>query len=141
MPYTITRAQRDALRAEAIAELGEIDTIYLALSNDDFALARRQRGHFEPFMRLLDDLGWELDDARTSFEITMPEVHLAQLADQISHLALGRLDGLAVRALDQSHDAEEARALIALAGVCGELLAQIALAAAGAVAVTQAMEA
>ncbi|MDO8186466.1 hypothetical protein Q5424_17465 [Conexibacter sp. JD483] len=61
------------LRAAAIAELGEIDTIYLALTNTDFAAARRRRGHFEPFMRLLDDLGWEPDDDRTSFEITMPE--------------------------------------------------------------------
>jgi len=46
-----------------------------------------------------------------------------------------------VRALDQHHDADEARGCVALASVCGELLAQIALAAAGAVAVAQAMEA
>jgi len=51
------------------------------------------------------------------------------------------IDGLVLRALDQHHDADEARGCVALASVCGELLAQVALAAAGAVAVAQAMEA
>lgn len=71
MPITITRAQRDAIWADLVADLSAIGDIDIALRHDEWAKARELRTRFEQDMRLLDDLGWGQHDPGEQFALTI----------------------------------------------------------------------
>ena len=72
MAVTLTRDERDALRADVVFELGSVDELGRAARAGTATAAKAIRHLFEEDMRLLDDLGWAEDDERESFTLTMP---------------------------------------------------------------------
>jgi hypothetical protein len=74
---TLSRDERDALRADVLFELTTVGDIAKAVRSGNAAEARRLRVCFEEDMRLLDDLGWEEIDERERFELTMAPEQLA----------------------------------------------------------------
>ena len=72
MAVTLSRDERDALRADVLFELTTVGDIAKAVRSGNAAEARRLRVCFEEGVRLLDDLGWEELEERESFTLTMP---------------------------------------------------------------------
>ena len=81
---TINRSERDAIYQEVLTDLTGVGDIDIALRNDDYETARRYRRRFEDDMRLLDDLGWEPDQDRDEFELTMPPDGLARVLERLN---------------------------------------------------------
>jgi hypothetical protein len=67
----VGRTHRELLRRAAVRDLGAIGDIELALRRGDGATARTLRAEFAPVLALLDDLGWQDDDARETFTVTV----------------------------------------------------------------------
>jgi hypothetical protein len=72
----VGRAERALLHRAAVRDLGAIGDIELALRRGDGATARALRDEFEPVLALLDDLGWEEDDPREAFVVTVDRMAL-----------------------------------------------------------------
>lgn len=64
--------QRDTLYRAVILDLGGLSDVYKMLDRGHGYEARDERQRFEDDWRLLDDLGWDADDRRDRFELTMP---------------------------------------------------------------------
>lgn len=123
MSLTIDREQRDAIHGELVRQLTGVGDVYIAIARDDYADACQLRDRFEAAMRLLDDLGWEPDTARQSFELTAPAGQLVcalrwLFADAV---AQSRLD-----ATDPQDEEGLVERVVIVCDVCGRLLAQIA---------------
>jgi hypothetical protein len=69
MAITLTRKQRDAIRDEIITDLSALGDFALVFDQGDYQEAERYRARFEDGLTLLDDLGWEPDDFRETFEL------------------------------------------------------------------------
>lgn len=82
MTVTINPEQRDALYGWIKCELNGLGDVEICLERGDIAEAKRQRGRFARIFTLLDDLGWEPDDHRSSYELQMEQ---PQLAAMIGH--------------------------------------------------------
>ena len=120
---TINSAQRDAIYAEAILALSGTGDIRIELDNGDFVSARRHRRRFEDMMRLLDDIGWEPDQDRDEFELTMDGVDLAAVVSYLIDQTGAILRTHIVEPIEQAPDAERSvRAQTAF----GSILAQLA---------------
>jgi hypothetical protein len=79
MPITISADQRNALYDLLLDHLNAIGDVWTALRKGNVADAARLGGWYADEMRLLDDLGSGKRSERTSFELTMPPVHLKRL--------------------------------------------------------------
>ncbi|MGE5281974.1 MAG: hypothetical protein ACM3N0_06580 [Chloroflexota bacterium] len=100
---TIDRAQRDGLYELIRNHLGAIGDIWIALEKDEeYMLAERLGLEFGEDFRLLADIGWDPDDDRQSFELTMEAHDLME--------ALRRLHGEAEHVLAGSRAEREAAA-------------------------------
>lgn len=92
---TITREQRDGIYELVRNHLGAIGDIWIAFEQDkEFVLAERLGLEFGEDLRLLQDIGWEPNDGRERFELTMPLHDLMEL--------LQRLHGEAAHVLIES---------------------------------------
>jgi hypothetical protein len=77
-PLTLDRAQRDALQRLVMdLELGEWAARGFALDAPDPDAQQARRRRIECAFALLDDLGWDTEDAREVFEVR-PHEHLAE---------------------------------------------------------------
>ena len=129
MPGTTTiidKDRRDGLYELVRNHLGGIGDIWIALEKDgEYMLAERMGIEFSEDFRLLADLGWEPQDKREQFELTM-EVHdLSELLTRLRDEAIGVLDGTASMHL-QREEEERAQALYQGAKqTCEELLARL----------------
>lgn len=95
MAVTLTREQRDALRADLLLEVSALTCdISLMLKKDRPSDAEGFCRHLVDDARLLDDLGWEEADARESFPLTMPPERLEPLLRRLEGVALEDLDHL-----------------------------------------------
>jgi len=123
---TIDKDQRDGLYELVRNHLGGIGDIWLALEQDgEYELAERMGIEFGEDFRLLQDLGWEPKDKRSSFELTMEAHDLAELLTRLRGEAIGVLDGTASMHL-QREEEERAQALYQGAKrTCEELLARL----------------
>lgn len=83
MAITISRGQRDAIHKEIALDLSGLTDLWTEFGRGEFERARELRRRFERDMRLLDDLGWEPEQDRDEFELTM---EAADLAAAIVHL-------------------------------------------------------
>ena len=83
MAVTIDREQRDAIYEEVLTDLTGVGDIWIALDGADYEKAREYRRRFERDMRLLDDLGWDRDDARNEYVLSMAA---PLLTETIRHL-------------------------------------------------------
>jgi hypothetical protein len=100
---TIDRAQRDGLYELIRNHLGAIGDIWIALEKDEeYMLAERLGLEFGEDFCLLADIGWDPDDRRQSFELTMEAHDLME--------ALRRLHGEAEHVLAGSRTEREAAA-------------------------------
>lgn len=123
---TIDKDQRDGLYELVRNHLGGIGDIWLALEQDgEYELAERMGIEFSEDFRLLADLGWEPQDKRSSFDLTMEAHDLAELLTRLRGEAIGVLDGTASMHL-QREEEERAQALYRGAKkTCEELLARL----------------
>ena len=100
---TIDRDQRDGLYELVRNHLGSIEDFWVALERTrDFATAERLGLEFAEDFRLLEDIGWDEDESRETFELTTPPHDLMEL--------LRRLHGEAEHVLvgsDTERDAAE----------------------------------
>ena len=120
---TINRSERDAIYQEVLTDLTGVGDIDIALRNDDYETARRDRRRCEDDMRLLDDLGWVPDQDRDEFELTMPPDGLARVLERLNASAGATLHSHIVEPNEQREIAE--RALRAQTAY-GNVLAQLA---------------
>jgi hypothetical protein len=99
---TINRDQRDGIYELVRNHLGGIGDIWIALEeNKDFATAERLGLEFGEDFRLLADIGWQSDENRVDFELTMPPHDLMEV--------LGRLHDEAERLLTESPGERQSR--------------------------------
>jgi len=70
---TINREQRDGLYELIRNHLGSVGDLWDALERDkDFAKAARLGLEFSEDFELLEDIGWDEDEGRERFDLTMP---------------------------------------------------------------------
>ena len=99
---TIDRDQRDGLYELIRNHLGAIGDVWIALEdNEDFATAERLGIEFGEDFHLLADIGWQPNDDREAFELTMPTHDLMEV--------LKRLHGEAERVLLESGTERESK--------------------------------
>ena len=84
---TINRQQRDAIYGELMVDLSSLGDLYLFLHDRDYNKAREYRRRHEQNLRLLDDLGWEVEPDRDEFEITMEPGALADTLRRLNETA------------------------------------------------------
>jgi hypothetical protein len=97
---TLTRHQRDTLYQEAVSAM-DTGVIELLLRRDQGEGAREAADSARLWMQLLDDLGWERDDPRDRFPLTVPDDELLpvirrvveQIDAELAAVARGDADG------------------------------------------------
>jgi hypothetical protein len=96
---TIDRHQRDGLYELIRNHLGSVGDLWRALEDEkDFAKAERLGHQFAEDIRLLADIGWEVEDDRESFELTMPPQELTPALMRLHDEAAAVLSGSEGRA-------------------------------------------
>ncbi len=81
---TITKAQRDGIYELVCNHLYGIEDLWIALGRSrDYSTAERLGIEFGEDFRLLADIGWNPDEERDSFELTMPLHDLAELLNRL----------------------------------------------------------
>jgi hypothetical protein len=83
----LNREQRDAIYGELALDLSGTGDIRISVDGEDYDAARRLRRRYEDDMRLLDDLGWEPEQDRDEFEITMDHDDLARVLRRLNRSA------------------------------------------------------
>lgn len=83
----LNREQRDAIYGELVLDLSGTGDIRINLDGEDYDAARRLRRRYEDDMRLLDNLGWESEQDRDEFEITMDHDELARVLQRLNRSA------------------------------------------------------
>jgi hypothetical protein len=76
--HTLTRRERDAVRETVIWTItsGCSDLEMSLAQHQDYRAARRLWRQLEDAVALLDDLGWDPDDRREVFELSLPRKRL-----------------------------------------------------------------
>jgi hypothetical protein len=120
---TINREQRNAIYEEILTELTGSGDIWAELQAGGYEAARRTRDRLSDDMRLLDDLGWEPEPDRETFELTMDPPDLARALRVLSDNARATLSEHVTRPVEEADLAQ--RALIAQTAY-GSVLAQLA---------------
>lgn len=69
---TISREQRDPLHRLVTQHISGIGDVDMKLSAGDFAAADRLGLEYSEDIRMLDDLGWNPEDPRQFFDLTLP---------------------------------------------------------------------
>jgi hypothetical protein len=94
MPSTtieISHEQRRPLHRLVTQHISGIGDVYLMIEHGDFATAERFGLEFGEDIRMLNDLGWDPDDARDSYALTQPR---HELIEALKRLRLDAEDGL-----------------------------------------------
>jgi hypothetical protein len=81
---TISRQQRDGLYELVRNDLGSVGDLFDALETEkDYGAAERLGIEFGEDFRLLQDLGWRPDEARETFELTIPPHDLMEVLQRL----------------------------------------------------------
>jgi hypothetical protein len=88
---TISREHREALHMAVLADLIDVNDIGTSIVSGRMSEARQGRDRFVRDMRLLDDLGWEAEDERKRFAMTMPAIDLEQMMGYLDAIARAQL--------------------------------------------------
>jgi hypothetical protein len=83
MAISISREQREAIYQEVVLDLNGLTDLWTEFEAGNYERAKELRQRFVFDMRLLDDLGWEPEQAGDEFALTMDGVDLAWV---VSHL-------------------------------------------------------
>ena len=118
---TITREQRQPLHRLVTQHISGIGDVDMKLSADDFAAAERLGLEYSEDIRMLNDLGWDPDDERESFDLTLPQHDLMEALKRLRHDAE---DGLSEKEEQRAREeADEVKAYFERAlDVCRELI-------------------
>jgi len=123
MDVTIGRRERDALWELTFTLLASVGDIFSAVDAGRVSEARELRLRFWDLMRLLDDIGWAVEDLGEEFALTMePEAlmrALLHLNERASVLLRDHAEGRGI-------DPELLRAAAAGCSACGTLLVLLA---------------
>ena len=123
---TITREQRDGIYELVRNHLGAIGDIWIAFEQDkEFVLAERLGLEFGEDFRLLQDIGWEPNDSRERFELTMPIHDLMELLQRLHGEAAQVLIESGAEAQASREDAETKRRFQLGHGACEKVLADL----------------
>jgi hypothetical protein len=125
MPSTtieISHEQRQPLHRLVTQHISGIGDVYLMIEQGDFATAERFGLEFGEDIRMLNDLGWNPDDARDTYALTQPR---HELIEALKRLCLDAEDGLDAPE-DEKRKREEYDELIAYftraRDLCAELI-------------------
>ena len=94
MPSTtieISREQRQPLHRLVTQHISGIGDVYLMIEHGDFATAERFGLEFGEDIQMLNDLGWNPEDARDTYSLTQPR---HELIEALKRLRLDAEDGL-----------------------------------------------
>lgn len=118
---TISREQRDPLHRLVTQHISGIGDVDMKLSAGDFAAAERLGLEYSEDIRKLDDLGWNPEDPRQSFDLTLPPHDLIEALKRLRHDAE---DGLAEKEEQRAREeSDELKAYFESArDVCGALI-------------------
>lgn len=123
---TITRDQRDGIYELVRNHLGGIGDVWIALEQSkDFATAERLGIEFGEDFRLLDDIGWQPNEFRDAFELTLPPQDLSELLDRLRGDAKRLLAESPGERRAQDEDRETSERFQYGLDVCVELLAEL----------------
>lgn len=125
MPSTtieISREQRQPLHRLVTQHISGIGDVYLMIEHGDFATAERFGLEFGEDIQMLNDLGWNPEDARDTYALTQPR---HELIEALKRLRLDAEDGLDAPE-DERRKREEYDELIAYftraRDLCAELI-------------------
>lgn len=117
---TIDRSQRAVLYTALVRDLARVGTLAVhargASARDDCA------AHIADAARLLDDLGWDPDDPRASFPLTVPARTLTAIVRRIHACAADRLRAPHASFAQAERDLRVCAACRALLEQLGEVL-------------------
>lgn len=118
---TLSREQRDPLHRLVTQHISGIGDVDMKLSAGDFAAAERLGLEYSEDIRMLDDLGWNPEDARQSFDLTLPPHDLIEALKRLRHDAE---DGLSEKEEQRAREeSDELKAYFESArDVCGALI-------------------
>jgi len=123
---SITREQRDGIYELVRNHLGGIGDVWIALEQSkDFATAERLGIEFGEDFRLLDDIGWQPNELRDAFELTLPPRDLAELLDRLRKDAKRLLAESPGERRAQNEDRETNERFQLGLDACMELLAEL----------------
>jgi hypothetical protein len=118
---TINREQRDGLYELVRNHLGSVGDLWHALEHErDFAKAARLGLEFSEDFELLEDIGWDEDEGRESFELTMPVHDLMEVLRRLHAEAATVLAGA-----EGEEDAETNERFRRGAGACQRVLTDL----------------
>lgn len=132
---TISRAERDVLRAAIVRDLSGIRDIQIELRADRGTSALQLRHRYFDELRALDDLGWGPDDPGETFAITMDPVAFINILQRLNQLAA---DAVGHHIDNLLSEEEAARSNASACDVIGGVLAAVARACSGAALVAAA---
>lgn len=89
---TIGREQRQTLHRLVTQHMSGIGDVYMMIEAGDFATAERYGLEHGEDLRMLDDLGWDPDDARDSYPLTLPPDELIEALKRLRQDAEGGLN-------------------------------------------------
>ena len=120
---TITAEQRQAIHELVCLRLIGISDLSKAILGRDFDTAERLGLEFGEYLRLMEDLGWQEDNDRATFELTLPAEDLIETLKCLRAEA----EGLFTESPDErraTEEEEEAKARHRLViDTCDELIA------------------
>lgn len=120
---TIDREQRAGIYEVVCNHLAGLNDVWLALEvRGDFATARRLAAEFVEDVRLLEDIGWDREDGRESFELTMPRADLARLLRRLWEEAEVTIGEASIERRAREEDEEADRWFRAGARACESVL-------------------
>jgi hypothetical protein len=118
---TISREQRDSLHRLVTQHISGIGDVDMKLSAGDFIAAERLGLEYSEDIRMLDDLGWDPEDERDSFDLTLPPHDLMEALKRLRHDAE---DGLSEKEEQRAREeSDEVKAYFESArDICGDLI-------------------
>ncbi len=122
MAITINRDQRDAMYQEVVLDLNGLTDLWTEFSGGNYDRAKELRQRFVFDMRLLDDLGWEPEQDREEFDLTMDGVDLAWVVSHLIEQTGAIIHTHIVEPIERTPHAERSvKAQSALGSILGQL--------------------
>lgn len=124
-PITITAAQRQPIYELVADRLAGIGAVHICLQSSMYAEAENRGREFAEDIRLLQDIGWDRNDLRESFELTIPPEDLMEHLKRLVADAAAGIKGPAAESREVRLDDETRDRYGRAEEVCGELLSQL----------------
>jgi hypothetical protein len=122
MAITINRDQRDAMYQQVVLDLNGLTDLWTEFSDGNYDRAKELRQRFVFDMRLLDDLGWEPEQDRDEFDLTVDGVDLAWVVSHLIEQTGAIIHTHVVEPIERTADtAESVHAQTAFASILGQL--------------------